>query len=135
MTNNNGFVYYGYDPNKPDYIKIGETGGSLLDRILKAPKAYKFQIVLGFTIDMEISKRLKKPLLKAVERRAQFLLLTRYEGLYMPPYSNDWMKGDTATIQKINNEGGVEKAIYQAFIDTMPSLQGHIKVQYMSQGE
>jgi hypothetical protein len=45
------------------------------------------------------------------------------------------MVGDNATIQQINNEGGVEKAIYQAFIDTMPSLQGHIKVQYMSQGE
>ena len=45
------------------------------------------------------------------------------------------MRGDTATIQKIDNEGGVEKAIYQAFIDTMPSLQGHIKVEYLSQGE
>jgi hypothetical protein len=53
----------------------------------------------------------------------------------MPPHSNDWMVGDNATIQQINNEGGVEKAIYQAFIDTMPSLQGHIKVQCLSQGE
>lgn len=130
-----GFVYYGYDPNKSDYIKIGYTGDSLLNRILKAPQAYKFKIFLGFTTDVEIPKRLKKPLLKAIEAKAQFLLLAKYEGLYMTPYSNDWMSGDTATIQKINNEGGVEKAIYQAFIDTMPSLQGHIKVEYMSQGE
>lgn len=134
--NNNGFVYYGYDPNKPLYLKIGETGElKLKDRALKAPKEYPFKIMLGFTTDMEIPKRLKKPLLKAVERRAQFLLLMEYEGLYLPPYSNDWMAGDTATIQQINREGGVEKAIYQAFIDTMPSLQGHIKVQCLSQGE
>ena len=130
----NGFVYYGYDPNKPYEVKIGQTAEiELKQRISKARD--KFKIFLGFTTDVKIPKRLKKPFLKAVEARAQFLLLAKYEGLYLPPYSNDWMRGDTATLQKINNEGGVERAIYQAFIDTMPSLQGRLKVEYMSQGE
>lgn len=132
-----GFVYYGYNPNKPNEVKIGYTKKSLKRRIQQAPNEHKFSIYLGFGIpdDIEIPDNLIEPLLKAVEARAQFLLLAKYEGLYMPPYSHDWMRGDTATIQKIDNEGGVEKAIYQAFIDTMPSLQGHIKVEYLSQGE
>ena len=132
-----GFVYYGYDPNDPTIKKIGYTRKPMERRKQQAPKQHKFGIYLGFGIpdDIGIPDHLIEPLLKAVEARAQFLLLRKYDGLYMPQYSHDWMRGDMATMQKIDNEGGVEKAIYQAFIDTMPSLQGHIKVEYLSQGE